>query len=83
MVIMGKYPEFERGDRVKAMYVRGPTMVVEEVYQPFFNFRYRCRWTNEDGVEQVANFRVEDLMSADWPPPRTDLPRQTGRPSPF
>ncbi|MDB5309888.1 MAG: hypothetical protein JWO38_4090 [Gemmataceae bacterium] len=63
-VIMGTKREHERGDRVKTKTDGSPSMVVDDVYQPFFSFRYSCKWTDENGVEQLDLFRFADLIPA-------------------
>ena len=55
--------EFKCGDRVLVKHGAGPTMVVEEVYLPFYYYRYRCCWTGDDGVIRREIFRGDDLKA--------------------
>jgi uncharacterized protein YodC (DUF2158 family) len=58
--------EFAGGDRVRADY-GGPVMTVEEVYDPVFEYRYRCVRTDENGSPRHELFRAEKLERASDP----------------
>lgn len=51
---------FTRGDWVHHR-PTGESMVVEEVYSPFFTSRYLCSWMDEEGNAQLDVFRVDEI----------------------
>lgn len=51
--------EFTFGDSVRGR--NGKTMLVEDVFPPFFKFRFRCKWVDDTGEIQRQDFRREDL----------------------
>jgi len=57
---MPKEPDFVVGDKVRAK-DGGPIMTVEEVYDPVFNYRYRCSWLDAGNMPQHELFRHEHL----------------------
>lgn len=53
--------EFRVGDRVKPK-LGTVEMKVEEVYPRIYLYRYRCRWTDDDGEVRHEVFRFEQLI---------------------
>jgi uncharacterized protein YodC (DUF2158 family) len=56
--------EFAVGDRVRSI-SGGPEMLIEEVYPPAFQYRYRCVWFDSDGSAKSELFKEAELNATD------------------
>jgi uncharacterized protein YodC (DUF2158 family) len=54
--------EFAPGDRVRDR-TFGQPMTVADVYPPGFKYRYRCVWTDGNGIQDHELFRAADLTA--------------------